>query len=87
MSRIMIAPWTAEQVEALEILQAIPLFHGYTCGTKDAAPHPHAMLVPTVRGWICPYCTYKQDFAERITKEQAEQQKEDAVTFLKTMNA
>ena len=40
--------------------------HPFTCG--DRADHPvmdgdKGVLVPTVRGWICPFCDYTQDWA------------------------
>ena len=46
--------------------------HPYTC------PHRHdhpviagdkGILVPTVRGWICPFCDYTQDWAVSSSKE------------------
>ena len=43
--------------------------HRYTCGKR--ANHPvmagdKAVLVPTVNGWICPFCDYKQDWAHGV---------------------
>ena len=43
--------------------------HPYTCGNR--ANHPvmagdRGVLVPTVNGWICPFCDYKQDWAHGV---------------------
>lgn len=43
-------------------------YHPYTCGNRDDGNHPvvlgdHGVLIPTVRGWICPFCDYTQDWA------------------------
>ena len=43
-----------------------PHMHPFTC--RDRAGHPDmagdkGMLVPTVRGWICPFCDYTQSWA------------------------
>jgi hypothetical protein len=51
------APWTPEQVEALNAYQQLGMFHPFTCGTQSTS------LVATEAGWICPCCTYKQDWA------------------------
>ena len=47
-----------------------PCMHPYTCGNR--ADHPEVagdkgVLVPTVRGWICPFCDYTQGWAHGIT--------------------
>ena len=55
--------WTAEKVKLLLDAQADPRAHGYTCANQGDAAHlhqQHVLLVPTVRGWICPYCDYTQ---------------------------
>lgn len=41
-----------------------PFFHPYTCANRDTG-HLNfggdtGMLIPTVRGWICPCCDYTQ---------------------------
>ena len=48
-----------------------PRMHPYTCG--DRSDHPivagdKGVLVPTVRGWICPFCDYTQTWARVINK-------------------
>lgn len=43
-----------------------PRFHPYTCGDRDDHPlmaGDKGVLVPTVRGWICPFCDYQQKWA------------------------
>ena len=40
-----------------------PRMHPYTCGNRDDHPKvagDKGVLVPTLRGWICPFCDYTQ---------------------------
>lgn len=53
------APWTDEQVAALNRFQRGP-WHPFTCGHK---PSSHGYLVATNLGWECRYCDYRQDWA------------------------
>lgn len=53
------APFTIEQVEALNAWQTRGDVHPFTCG--DALCR--ADLVATESGWICRRCTYRQDWA------------------------
>lgn len=46
------APWTEEQVTALNRYQANPYRHPYTCGNE----HVKTVLVATISGWDCPFC-------------------------------
>jgi hypothetical protein len=60
------APWTEEQVAALNAFQQRAPFHPFTCGYRD--DHYAAnqgILVATTTGWVCPYrgCQYTQDWA------------------------
>lgn len=64
------APWTKEIVEALNIYQRHGRFHPFTCGNRSDGSHPFeseygdfGALRATVNGWVCPYCTYRQDWA------------------------
>lgn len=69
------APWTAEQVAALNRWQANADVHPFTCGSgvrMDAAhrafqaSHPDqdfGQLVATENGWACPACGYRQAWA------------------------
>lgn len=55
------APWTQEQVDALNNYQKSGMFHGYTCG---GAHEVSQLLVSTINGWECPLnCGYSQDWA------------------------
>jgi len=57
------APWTPEQVEALNRWQRCNYVHEFTC------PHPHGplthgrILIATKNGWTCPTCDYTQNWA------------------------
>lgn len=53
------APFTDEQIAALNQFQADGRFHPYTCGNDST----HANLVATRDGWICPDCDYRQAWA------------------------
>jgi hypothetical protein len=67
--------FTYEQVERLWKRQFGPWdgpfgnmrnVHPYTCGNRSDHPDmagDKGVLVPTVHGWICPFCDYKQDWA------------------------
>jgi hypothetical protein len=55
------APWTDEQIDALERFQQTPGVHPYTC-----PQHSTRELVATRRGWICRYCEYTQDWANDL---------------------
>lgn len=53
------APWTEDQVKLLERWQNVGFVHEYSCikNTKRCGK-----LIPTVSGWICPYCDYRQNW-------------------------
>jgi hypothetical protein len=60
------APWTVEQVVALQNWQDAEFTHPFTCGKRDGHPTlhgDHGILIPTVNGWICQFCDYTQDWA------------------------
>jgi hypothetical protein len=56
-NRLVEAPWSAEQVAALNAYQEAQFHHPYTC---PACP---ADLVATPDGWVCPTGHYKQRWA------------------------
>jgi hypothetical protein len=60
------APWTVEQVAALNARQKCGWVHPYTCGSGKRTDERHldgkGVLVATPDGWKCPYCDYKQDW-------------------------
>lgn len=69
MSERLIAPWTREQVNALNRYQKGWKFHPYTCGTEE---HENSVdLVATVNGWVCPLkCGYRQNWAHAWSVEE-----------------
>jgi hypothetical protein len=59
------APWTDEEVAALERWQSGP-FHPFTCPNRREGHRVTTdlgVLVPTGQGWTCPDCDYTQDWA------------------------
>lgn len=60
------APFTPEQVLALQAWQHGGGFHPFTCADRDDHPivdGDKGILIPTVNGWICPFCDYRQNWA------------------------
>lgn len=61
------APWTFEQVAALNHWQGNDLVHPFTCGSGNRKDERHmdkeGVLLATASGWVCPYCDYRQDWA------------------------
>lgn len=60
------APFTPEQVVHLDAWQHGAGFHPFTCPNRADHPILHGdkgILTPTVRGWICQFCDYTQDWA------------------------
>jgi hypothetical protein len=55
------APWTAEQVDALNRWQRAGWVHPFTCTGHEGGGDRD--LVATRRGWICCHCDYTQDWA------------------------
>lgn len=71
MSDKRVAPWTDEEVAALNAYQEGGWFHPFTCGRcRDADPDfplkDEHKLVATNDGWICPTCDYTQDWAHEM---------------------
>ncbi|MFD9004449.1 hypothetical protein ACFV0T_26410 [Streptomyces sp. NPDC059582] len=66
MSNQIRAPWTPEQVAALEQFQIGGRMHPFTCGAARHALAPR--LVPSREGWHCPDpdCDYTQDWAHEF---------------------
>lgn len=65
------APFTPEQVEALNRFQQLSHVHPFTCGSgyrtnKSIHPDGEGVLVATVDGWICRNCDYTQDWAHAM---------------------
>ena len=69
MLKITKAPWTFEQVSALNLYQKRRLMHPYTCGFNRKGENHldgEGVLVATENGWVCPFCDYKQDWASEV---------------------
>lgn len=54
------APWTNTQVEGLCKYQTAGFVHEYTCGSGI---HDTVALIPTLDGWVCHICPYRQNWA------------------------
>lgn len=63
---ILYAPWSKDQVIALNDWQRLEHVHPFTCG-KDGC---RAELVATVNGWICPFDDYTQNWAHAFMADQ-----------------
>jgi hypothetical protein len=59
------APWTPEQVAALNAWQTSSGTHPFTCGCDTCHPGINSVLHATPDGWRCPItgCQYVQDWA------------------------
>jgi hypothetical protein len=59
------APFTDEQVNALNAWQENDHVHPFTCARRGQPGHLtwKGLLVPTTAGWICPDCGYVQNWA------------------------
>lgn len=55
------APFTAEQVDALNRYQRLGYVHEFTCA--EAHDGADRALYATREGWRCPHCDYRQDWA------------------------
>lgn len=59
------APWSPNEVAALNDYQQAGWFHPFTCGIRDEHPSDEGILVATENGWVCPVesCDYTQTWA------------------------
>lgn len=67
------APWhdhvvTNLNLQQLNLLGGFPT-HPYTCGNRGDGRHGTeggdlGVLIATAEGWVCPHCSYTQDWAE-----------------------
>ena len=68
-------PWTNAQVQALWVWQLAGRTHPYTCPNRGDGNHTelvngdHGVLAPTVLGWMCRDCDYKQNWAHSFNVE------------------
>lgn len=60
------APWTPDQVAALNRFQTSGFVHEFTCGNDHAGDR---VLVAHADGWHCPSCAYVQNWAHRMMLE------------------
>ena len=66
--------FTSDEVAALSRWQLEGKFHPFTCPNRGDGEHRNiygdaGALVPTVRGWICPFCNYTQKWAHKFMTE------------------
>lgn len=69
-----VTKFTPEQVGNLAYNQMHGQTHPFTCPNRGDGKHVNAYgdtgaLVATVRGWICPFCDYTQDWAHGFMTE------------------
>lgn len=81
MSGTIYAPWTDEEVEALNAFQRNGRSHPFTCGSGNRSDQAHAtaadvndltdagQLVATRSGWVCLGCDYTQNWAHGFMVE------------------
>lgn len=79
------APFTPEQVKHLNDFQSCGYLHPFTCGgdgRTDESIHGdrEGVLVATVRGWICPYCAYTQEWAHGFMAKSLQPNPMDRIT-------
>lgn len=74
MGNIIKAPFTPEQVAALNQFQRLDWIHPFTCGSGNRTDADHldgeGVLVATEAGWICPYCDYTQVWAHAMMADE-----------------
>ena len=72
--KIIEAPWTLDQVRALNNWQVSLDFHPFTCGKRQLSPHRTSLgdagvLIAQPQGWVCLDCDYTQTWAHAIMFE------------------
>lgn len=71
------APFTPQQVIRLADWQSNGKLHPFTCANRGDGKHPdmggdHGILIPTIRGWICPFCDYTQNWCHIFMSDDVE---------------
>ena len=61
-----VAPWSPEQVAALNAAQADDRFHGYTCPGDHTCSGRTRKLLATPEGWVCDCGGYDQGWAHAV---------------------
>lgn len=81
--RVTIAPWTQEEVDALNAFQTSGRMHPFTCPDRNSTYTPHSddlgdvgVLVATPEGFRCPDCGYGQSWAHLFMLDQVDQPEE-----------
>lgn len=69
--------FSPDEVVKLDEYQRKGQFHPFTCSNRGDGNHRDiggdlGALVPTVRGWICPFCNYTQNWAHDFMKGESE---------------
>lgn len=72
MADAILAPWTPEEVAALNRYQSNVMYHPYTCGNRGDSGHKQwgndtGTLLATEDGWVCRDCDYTQDWAHAFS--------------------
>lgn len=65
--------FSPDEVVRLDHYQRSGHFHPFTCENRGDGNHRDmggdlGALIPTVRGWICPFCDYTQNWAHGFMK-------------------
>lgn len=76
--------FTCDEVVALDIYQHSNRMHPFTCQNRGDGAHrvvdgDKGILVPTVRGWICRFCNYTQNWAHDYMKRVPEETSADGI--------
>lgn len=71
------APWPPSQVARLWEFQTNGKMHPFTCLNRGDGQHATigtdlGMLIPTIKGWVCPFCNYTQTWAHDFMAEKQE---------------
>lgn len=69
MARV-VAPWSLDQVHALNRYQRLGYVHEFTCPHEHGEPGKY-VLRATPNGWHCPRCDYTQDWAHDFMADEA----------------
>lgn len=57
------APWTQDEADNLNEWQKMGLINQTLCGDRARHPEYKGLPVATRKGWICPSCGWKQEWA------------------------
>lgn len=73
------APWTDEQVSALNNFQRAGKMHPFTCANRGDGSHREhngdlGGLEATPEGWVCVSCDYTQTWAHDLMAQQETEQ-------------